>query len=257
MSWIRLPDSATVGTRWITRLIDSIGTPDMDSAMFEVARSLAPVEEISGYLIFDDAPARPFGWYGQRADSGKRVAAYAQHYAGRDPLLVEARSRRSAGMMLVRHCNVSVVADDQYRWDCFEEPDFRSRVAMVRTNPRGWSMINFALGEDAPSAATLDALTNFSIASFPIVRRHFGLPDWNHRSDAVHETKSIDVRLGERFPNLTGRERSVCALTMVGYTSREIAKRLKISPATVLTYRSRAYDRLGVSSASELVPHIL
>ena len=52
---------------------------------------------------------------------------------------------------------------------------------------------------------------------------------------------------------LSSREQEVLALTAEGFSSREIGKKLFISPKTVDTYRSRIMDKLGLSHRSELV----
>jgi two-component system response regulator NreC len=53
--------------------------------------------------------------------------------------------------------------------------------------------------------------------------------------------------------DLSTREQEVLALTAEGYSSREIGKKLFISPKTVDTYRSRIMDKLGLNHRSELV----
>ena len=53
--------------------------------------------------------------------------------------------------------------------------------------------------------------------------------------------------------DLSPREREVLGLVAEGYTSKEIAERLFISPKTVDTYRSRLMRRLGLKSRSDLV----
>ena len=60
---------------------------------------------------------------------------------------------------------------------------------------------------------------------------------------------------GEQEPihQLSAREREVLALTAAGHSSREIGKKLFISPKTVDTYRSRLMSKLGLSHRSELV----
>ncbi len=61
---------------------------------------------------------------------------------------------------------------------------------------------------------------------------------------------------GEDSPSLkdlSSREQEVLALTAEGFSSREIGKKLFISPKTVDTYRSRIMDKLGLTHRSELV----
>ena len=60
---------------------------------------------------------------------------------------------------------------------------------------------------------------------------------------------------GEDDPlhRLTDREREVLSLTVEGFSSSEIGKKLFISPKTVDTYRSRIMEKLGLHHRSELV----
>ncbi len=58
---------------------------------------------------------------------------------------------------------------------------------------------------------------------------------------------------GVSLHDLSTREQEVMALTAEGFSSREIGKKLFISPKTVDTYRSRIMDKLGLSHRSELV----
>jgi len=56
---------------------------------------------------------------------------------------------------------------------------------------------------------------------------------------------------------LSDRERQVCALIALGVTSEGIGLRLAIGLNTVLTYRKRAYARLGISSQNELMRRVM
>jgi DNA-binding NarL/FixJ family response regulator len=56
---------------------------------------------------------------------------------------------------------------------------------------------------------------------------------------------------------LSERELEVLVLTVRGYTSREIAGQLFISPHTVDTYRARVMDKLGLEHRHQLVEYAL
>ncbi|HEX2092092.1 MAG TPA: response regulator transcription factor [Longimicrobiaceae bacterium] len=60
---------------------------------------------------------------------------------------------------------------------------------------------------------------------------------------------------GEEDPlnRLTEREREVLSLTVEGFSSSEIGKKLFISPKTVDTYRARIMEKLDLHHRSELV----
>lgn len=51
---------------------------------------------------------------------------------------------------------------------------------------------------------------------------------------------------------LTERERKVCALALAGVSIEGSAYELGIKKSSIITYRRRAYARLGISSLNEL-----
>lgn len=51
---------------------------------------------------------------------------------------------------------------------------------------------------------------------------------------------------------LTARELDVCVRSLLGLTAEGTALELDIKQSSVITYRKRAYSRLGISSQSEL-----
>ena len=57
--------------------------------------------------------------------------------------------------------------------------------------------------------------------------------------------------------DFTPREREIAALLIDGLTSKQIGKRLQISPRTVDVYRSRLMRKLGAATTAELVNKLL
>jgi len=55
----------------------------------------------------------------------------------------------------------------------------------------------------------------------------------------------------------TGREREIAALLIEGLTSKQIGKRLAISPRTVDVYRARLMRKVGAATTPELVNKLL
>jgi DNA-binding CsgD family transcriptional regulator len=56
---------------------------------------------------------------------------------------------------------------------------------------------------------------------------------------------------------LTPREQEVCRRILLGFSSEAISQALGISLHSTLTYRKRAYERLGISSQNELFAIVL
>jgi DNA-binding NarL/FixJ family response regulator len=69
----------------------------------------------------------------------------------------------------------------------------------------------------------------------------------------LKQYKAAEADEEQGLNDLSTREQEVLALTAEGYSSREIGKKLFISPKTVDTYRSRIMDKLGLSHRSDLV----
>lgn len=64
---------------------------------------------------------------------------------------------------------------------------------------------------------------------------------------------SLRERLAHKLQMLSDRERDVLKLVVEGYSNREIARALAISPRTVDIHRARVMEKLGAGSLAELV----
>jgi two-component system response regulator FixJ len=73
-----------------------------------------------------------------------------------------------------------------------------------------------------------------------------------HSQTAAAAAKSIR-RLGERYEQLTSRERQILRLIVEGLPNKAIAAELTISQRTVETHRHHVMQKLGASSLAELV----
>jgi DNA-binding CsgD family transcriptional regulator len=77
------------------------------------------------------------------------------------------------------------------------------------------------------------------------------------RINYVALAEQIAGRLGRHYPRLTDRERIVCGYTLAGYTAEGISLILGVGVSTIVTYRRRAYSRLGVCNANQLIAPLL
>lgn len=84
---------------------------------------------------------------------------------------------------------------------------------------------------------------------------HFFSPRLRERVERlVKEGRDAPTDPVER---LTDREREILQLVAEGYTSREIADRLHISPRTVDTHRANLMDKLELEGISELIRYAI
>lgn len=74
-----------------------------------------------------------------------------------------------------------------------------------------------------------------------------------HRIARERHTQRLQrVQLQQRVSQLSAREEQVLVLLVKGYTSKEIAQKLGISPKTVDVHRANVIRKMGVNSAAEL-----
>ena len=103
------------------------------------------------------------------------------------------------------------------------------------------------------TSAQLDCLQTIAPAIGASVARHF------QQSMASAPEQNLAALFATRAPlaDLTRREQEVCRRILLGFSSEAISHELGISLHSTLTYRKRAYDRLGISSQNELFAIVL
>lgn len=80
-----------------------------------------------------------------------------------------------------------------------------------------------------------------------------------HFQEAATPEQNLAALFATRAPlaALTPREQEVCRHILLGFSSEAISQTLGISLHSTLTYRKRAYERLGISAQNELFRIVL
>jgi DNA-binding CsgD family transcriptional regulator len=103
------------------------------------------------------------------------------------------------------------------------------------------------------SESELNALQEIADLIISLVARHHSLTECKPTSfTALTSLNGIQDRI-HATKCLSRRESEVCARILYGYSSCEIAVDLGIGKESVMTYRKRAYQHLGLSSQRELL----
>jgi len=154
-----------------------------------------------------------------------------------------------------RHLRRDGVAHAGYREACFGRAGLLERITVAAADAGQLVLLNlYRLEPSGPFAAdeiaAIEALSRF-LAALSI--KHVGTLGMLLRSrDRGDRIAALAARLHALDGRLTARERDVLSRVMLGVTSEGIALDLGIGLNTVLTYRKRAYTRLGVTSQAEL-----
>jgi two-component system response regulator NreC len=86
--------------------------------------------------------------------------------------------------------------------------------------------------------------------------RHYLSPPLSEHAIESYVQKAKEARL-DKYETLTTREREVLHLAAEGYSNREIAERLSISPYTAMTHRANLMRKLDLHSQTDLVRYAL
>lgn len=157
--------------------------------------------------------------------------------------------------VVFRHLRRDALSHADYREVCFVRAGLLERITVAAADEGQLVLLNlYRLDPSGPFAAgeiaALEGLARFLAA---LAIRHVGTLGMLLRSrERGDRIAALAARLHARDGRLTSRERDVLARVMLGVSSEGIALDLGIGLNTVLTYRKRAYARLGVSSQAEL-----
>ncbi|MGO4125964.1 LuxR C-terminal-related transcriptional regulator [Inquilinus sp. YAF38] len=254
MERIEAPDAPwTADADLQAGIVDALGTPEFGPAVLHALGAMAGVEEIFAFRRTDDGtlPAVILS-AGAGSQAGDRAEAYRRHYFRFDPLNTVFQAVDRASLCL--RVRPDDIADRDYRRDCYARPGFVEKLSILRPGRGGWTTLSLFRHGGAFSTGEAQGLRAFGRLLLPLIEAHgraFGADRPPPGSAAA-----VEVRLHGLCPALTGRERSVCARTLIGMTAEGIGLDLGIRPTSVLTYRRRAYERLGISTALQLAARL-
>lgn len=231
------------------RLVGSDDAQEFGAMLLDSARSIANITELFGYIVLEDQEPNVLLSNSMLPGVKERVELYVQRFFRHDPAVYVIR-KMAPGESFVQRISVSNILPRDYRKHCFTDPGFSEKLSFGWRSEKYLLVISF-YGTDAQDQEALGRLANLASMTLAILVRQYAPID---RTDA---TEIIATRLRRSFPALSDREAEICALTIIGWPSPKAAAKLGISPGTVLTYRQRAYQKTGVTSAAELVPAIL
>lgn len=237
------PDRAAV-------LLDARDLPVFSERLLDAAYSAGGVEELYAYRAGARAP-ETLASSSDLDDVAERAAAYARRFHRSDPAVTALKAARPGSGFLCR-----IPADRielaAYRDLCFDRPRFSEKLCF------GWRFADHSLVvtfyHRGVSGAEIDMAQLGALAQLAIT----GLTRLTRRpKETPSLVAELETRLAESHPVLSRRERETCARTLAGRTAIEIAAELGLGHGTVLTYRQRAYQKLGLSKSSDLLAAIM
>jgi len=176
--------------------------------------------------------------------------AYLKWYLRLDPVGEAYRAAPRIGDVALQRVRPSHIRSPEFRRRIFDDAGIVERLSIIQRGPDAWRVMNVA------RHASDGLFSDGEIASL-IGVACLALPMLPLNRDRIASTSPLTVgqlesRFARRFGELTLRERQVCARAAIGMSVEATALDLAIARTSVLTYRRRAYQRLGVASPCEL-----
>lgn len=240
------------GLSWLALPIDAICEPRFASVMLKAVNRLVPVDHCSVMRLAGTAVSQVFTNDSLRDDPAvaRAAIAYIDGLFRFDPnLRLVGEAARLRGKVVIRSLKKPEIRMRAYR-KVWEDSGIVHRVSLL-TATQGQALValNFyrAQGSGEFSDADIRRLKSLALPLAAIARRHVELlvqtassPDaWRQRLKVVRH-------------DLSFRELEVAAGMLSGKTLREIAASLGVAHSTAVTYRERAYRRLGVANLKAL-----
>lgn len=237
-----------------------VGHPAFADALMAHVRRIAAVDHCMVFAFKSDRDAQCLLTAGNIAIGNDLGDAYAGHFHANDPnkeAIFSGDGNASAIIM-------PFVARGRYRHDYrklfFDDSGIVDKFAAALWHEGVCIYTNFyrVTASGRYSDRQIAALHRAGPALAATVARHCQL-SLAAKSPQPQDTTML-LRQAFLLPplkSLTRRERDVCIAILLGFSSEAIGRELAISLNSVLTYRRRAYQRLGITSQNELFAMVM
>lgn len=232
---------------WTPQAVLHLGRPMFHAMLLRGLHDVVGVDHLS-HLRYDRTGRIGYARCASLLDQSMiewTTDAYVNRLYQRDPnyeRVCEATREPASSVQLVT-VSPETIRDTEYRQQLFEKPGFASKVSLFGTSGERTCYVNlyFSRAVSARTAALLRYCAPLLIA---LAHRHDEL--------ATEQPASLSAPLSD-VDHLSARERQVAELLWQGHTAKETARALKLSPTTVLTYKSRLFEKTKVANLREFL----
>ena len=152
------------------------------------------------------------------------------------------------------------LTDGEYRHRLFTEPRLGAKASLIMRAPSHVLYINLYRGIDRGpfTPGELRGVERACDMLLALLERHFALADDDAASDLCAVQRVIEGASSEAGrARLSAREAAVCARIVTGHSTEAIRLDLGVSQHSVISYRRRAFEKLGIATQKELFALVL
>ena len=233
-------------------LILAIGSRRLSPMLFDWMRAEFGIEHAVIVEKHADAPVEVR--YAKNAQGSSFTRELCTRYANydhlRDPVLAALGPARQRELIV---CSVAVpdIHDAGYRSRFFLEPDFAGKASIIARRPDHLLYLNFYRSRRNGTFCEEDLrkLNACSPLIGAIAEKHFSL---TAPAGCSVETMIEVLRGADAASGLSPRELHTCARIAIGQPIARIAQELGISKNSAVTFRRRAFAKLGLGTHRDL-----
>jgi len=187
-----------------------------------------------------------------RAAALENTGRYIVRCHSVDPC-VQAANKLNSTTTLTK-LDINDIEDTQYR-HCFELTQVRERISLFSRIGDDFYQLSAFRGPRMSRFTPVEMNYFAALAELLLLtaQKHEILIEQRRNAPSQLDIKGIERLLKIRAPSLSARECEVCARAVVGKTIEGTSLDLDIRRTSVITYRQRAYQKLGISRTNELV----
>lgn len=172
---------------------------------------------------------------------------YAREYWKHDLIGRRMRGGGRSDRIKVARVSAAGIADSRHRRDCYERAGIGERLSLCAPGEPAILANGYRMRTGgAYSLEDIERVERYAAILIAAIRRHAQLAAGEKATDTVRMLISLER-------GLSGREVEVAAALVHGRTQIEIGEEMGLSLSTVVTYRRRAYQKLGVGNRRQLM----
>jgi DNA-binding CsgD family transcriptional regulator len=235
--------------------VAALGTTDYGRACFRVFEQAFDVDHwaIFRYRSIDSVKCIATASRAHEAAAEKNVDFFLSRCYRFDPSLIAFKQQHTERPCLIKMA-ISDIYDPQYR-HCFELTNVQERLSFFAADKADLLQLCIYRGavNRTFSVAEMNLFATLARLVIATALKHEALGDHGATAQGQLDLDALERRLDDLAMGLSKREREVCARAVAGSTIEETAVDLDIRKTSVITYRQRAYQKLGISRQSDLL----
>jgi DNA-binding CsgD family transcriptional regulator len=241
----------------LPRVVGALGERDFPQIFLKTLAETLDVDMCSAFALDRTGGMRMLfaaGWttasnaLAQSASSG-----YAKTFWRTDATLAESPDATMAPSVSCQRWDA--IRDDRYRIACYENPGVMERLSVRVPADGGMTQVGLYRfhHHGAFKHADVRRLEQVGGLFAALAAKHGSLALQYAYRGALPDLPAVIDRLVEAAPDLSHREAEVCAAVLCGHSAKEAARILGVEPSSIVTYRKRAFLKLGVARSEDLV----